>query len=122
MTDTPKNSEQPNDAEETLIKASFQQFLSGMGAQTLMQLGKMTNPLTNRCEVDLVNARYSIDLLGILQEKTKGNLTEDEDHYFRAMLTNLRMVFVQATEQSVESLRKDTGKKAAAPDSKTETN
>jgi len=76
--------------------ATFLQFLSGMGMQTLMQLGLMSNPMTNERNVDLVQARYSIDLLGVLEEKTRGNRTDEEEEYLQTMLAQLRMGYVDA--------------------------
>ncbi|MFW5856606.1 MAG: DUF1844 domain-containing protein [Planctomycetota bacterium] len=64
--------------------------------QTLMQLGLMSNPMTNERTVDLVQARYSIDLLGVLEEKTRGNRTDKEEEYLQTMLAQLRMGYVDA--------------------------
>ncbi len=81
-------------------EATLIQFLSGMAAQALMHLGLMANPITEKIEVDLPNAEYSIDLLRILQEKTKGNLTEEEDRYLKNALYELRMRYVQVSNRS----------------------
>lgn len=78
----------------TDVKASFTQFINGFAVQTLVHLGRMTNPMTNQSGVDLPNAKYSIDILGILQEKTKGNLTPEEDEYLSNLLRDLRMEYV----------------------------
>ncbi|MDR3211597.1 MAG: DUF1844 domain-containing protein [Planctomycetota bacterium] len=74
--------------------ASFLQFISGMAIQSLVHLGKMSNPITNKSAVDLPNAKYSIDLLGILQEKTKGNLTPEENDYLSNALRDLRLEYL----------------------------
>lgn len=66
-----------------------------MAAQTLMHLGMMSNPLTNETTTDLPNAKYSIDLLAVLEEKTKGNLSEDEERYLQGALADLRMHYVR---------------------------
>lgn len=76
------------------IKPSFQQFIGGFAVQTLVHLGKMSNPMSGETGVDLPNAKYSIDILGILQEKTKGNLTPEEDEYLSNLLRDLRMEYV----------------------------
>ncbi len=76
--------------------ADFLHFVSGMAAQALMQLGAIENPLEGGRKTDLAAARYSIDCLQILAEKTKGNLTDEEDRYLRAALHDLRMRFVEA--------------------------
>ncbi len=78
--------------------ADFLQFIGGFAFQTLVHLGKAPNPVTGATGVDLPNAKYSIDLLGILQEKTKGNLTPEEDEQLAAMLRDLRMEFVNSSK------------------------
>lgn len=103
-TDSTSNAEQ--NAEHGYVPATFLQFLSGMGAQTLMQLGKMANPYTGTTAPDLMQARYSIDLLGIFEEKTKNNRTPEEDEYMRVMLTNLRLAFVEVTQAEAQAFQK----------------
>ncbi len=83
-----------SNAEKGRIEASFTQFVSGFAVQTLVHLGRMSNPITNETAVDLPNAKYSIDILGILQEKTKGNLTPEESEYLSNLLRDLRLEFV----------------------------
>ena len=80
--------------ENKSIEASFLQFISGFAVQTLVHLGRMSNPMTGETGVDLPNAKYSIDILGILQEKTKGNLTPAESEQLSNMLRDLRMYYV----------------------------
>ena len=77
--------------------ASFLQFIGGMAYQTLVHLGKAPNPITGEMGIDLPNAKYSIDILGILQEKTNGNLDSDEDEHLSNMLRDLRMEYVNAS-------------------------
>ena len=76
-------------------EASFLQFLSGLAVQTLMHLGQVAYPGSDQRKVDLPNARYSIDLLAILGEKTKGNLTPEESRYLEHILKDLRLEYVQ---------------------------
>lgn len=82
--------------QKKLPPASFLGFISGLATQTLMQLGEIENPFSGGKVVDLEAARYSIDLLGILEEKTKGNLSPDEERYLKAALYDLRMRYVSA--------------------------
>jgi hypothetical protein len=84
-------------SENKKVEASFLQFASGMAAQTLMHMGIMENPITGECKLDLVNAKYSIELLEILKQKTKGNLTEEEENYFNAALDDLKIRFASVT-------------------------
>lgn len=90
--DAPRNDAQPGP------EASFLQLVHGFVIQTMMQLGHMENPMTGEKTVDLTQARYSIDILGMLQEKTKGNLSEDEEQYLKTALTNLRMAYVETAK------------------------
>lgn len=78
------------------IEANFLQFVNGLGVQTLVHLGKMSNPISGKTGLDLPNAKYSIDLLGIIQEKTKGNLDADEDRCLADILRDLRLEYVEA--------------------------
>ncbi|MCD8350449.1 MAG: DUF1844 domain-containing protein [Planctomycetaceae bacterium] len=81
-------------ADSMPVKANFTQFINGFAVQTLVHLGKMSNPMTGKAGVDLANAKYSIDILGILEEKTKGNLTSEEEEYLSNLLRDLRMEYV----------------------------
>lgn len=80
------------------VEASFLQFISGMAGQALIHLGLMSNPLTGTTAADLPNAKYSIDLLAVLQEKTRGNLTDEESQYLSSALADLRMRYVDVVE------------------------
>ncbi len=79
-----------------LPPADFQHFVSGIAAQVLMQLGELENPMAGEKRIDLDSARYSIDILQMLGEKTKGNLSPEEQRYLTAALHDLRMRFVGA--------------------------
>ena len=95
--------------------ANFLQFISGIAVQTLVHLGKMSNPLTKQSGVDLPNARYSIDILAVLRDKTKGNLTPQEDEYIQNVLRDLRLEYVAVAEGG--AAKPDSGD--AAGDEKT---
>jgi hypothetical protein len=81
---------------EALPPADFLHFVSGIAAQVLMQLGQIENPIAGTRQVDLDAARYSIDVLQMLEEKTRGNLAPDEERYLKAALHDLRMRYVDA--------------------------
>jgi hypothetical protein len=66
-----------------------------LSTQALMYLGQIPDPQTGKGIIALDMAKVHIDLLGVLEEKTKGNLTPDEDRDLKAMLGELRMVFVE---------------------------
>lgn len=98
------------------LKPNFLQFISGFGVQALVHLGRMPNPQSGETRLDMPNAKYSIDLLGILQEKTKGNLTPEEDRYLADILRDLRLIYVEAANQA----GKEKDKKGEASSSEEE--
>lgn len=71
-------------------------LISSIGGQAMMHLGMAPNPMTNQREVDLNQAKYAIDLLQILKEKTRGNLTDGERRVLDGLLYDLRMRYVEA--------------------------
>ena len=95
----------------------FIQFGSGIAAQTLMQMGDIENPISGGRRVDLESARYSIDLIALLEEKTKGNLSPDEERYVKSALHDLRMRFVEAAGAKPEAAEPEAGQAPeAGPD------
>lgn len=79
-------------------EVDFSAFVIGLAHQTLMMLGDAPHPETNQMMVNLDGAKHTIDILGILQEKTKGNLTSDEQKLLTDIVTNLRLAFVAKTK------------------------
>src|SRR5688572_12623068 len=75
--------------------ASFSFLVTTLGAQGAVALGMAPNPMTNKTEVQPELGKHAIDTLGILQEKTKGNLTGDETQLLEAVLHQLRMAYLQ---------------------------
>jgi len=87
-----------------LPPASFEFLVLSVRTQAELQLGLIHfGPESERPKADLGLARHSIDLLGVLQEKTKGNLTLEEQRLVENSLTELRFRFVQALEESKKS-------------------
>ncbi|MDR3554840.1 MAG: DUF1844 domain-containing protein [Syntrophobacteraceae bacterium] len=70
-------------------------FIFSLSSSALVHLGEIPEPETNRTLVDLTIAKQIIDTLGMLQEKTKGNLDHDEENLLRSVLYDLRMRYVQ---------------------------
>ena len=74
---------------------NFEHFLLSLSTAALLHLGEIPDPETEKKKVDLAQAKQSIDILGVLHTKTKGNLTENEQTLLDSMLRELRMRFVQ---------------------------
>jgi len=69
----------------------FGTFVLSLASSALVHLGEVEDPESGEKKRNLPLARQTIDLLGMLQEKTKGNLTRDEAHYLESILYDLRM-------------------------------
>jgi len=66
-----------------------------LATQVGMALGETENPLTRERATDLRAARFLIDTLAMLEEKTRGNRTAEEDEYVSGVLASVRMAFVR---------------------------
>lgn len=78
-------------------EASFLALVEELSLRAMLALGQLQNPATGEVYFDLGAAKYSIDLLGVLEQKTKGNLDPTEKAALADVLHTLRLVFVQAS-------------------------
>ncbi|MHB1679759.1 MAG: DUF1844 domain-containing protein [bacterium] len=76
------------------LKADFSTFVYSLNAQALFYLGKLPNPMTGKYEKDLKTARYLIDTIDMLFNKTKGNLDENESKLITNIMYDLKMFYV----------------------------
>jgi hypothetical protein len=92
------------ETEQILFLGLLQSFISSAWAQ----LGKRENPLTGKVEVNLEEAKFTIDMLEMLGKKTEGNLTEKEQRILNSALTELKMSYVDSkAKQHPEKDSKD---------------
>ena len=77
----------------------FTHLVMSLSTSCMIQLGKSPNPMTNKVERDLVQAQATIAILEMLKEKTKGNLTKDEETIIDTSLTNLRLNYVEEAKK-----------------------
>ena len=89
--------------------ASLVNFLMSIASNAASALGMMEHPVTHRREVDLQLGKHWIDVLGMLQSKTKGNLTKQEDQMLEGLLSDLRMQYVSLVN-SAQKPRAFSGK------------
>jgi hypothetical protein len=81
-------------------------FIGDLGMQAMLALGLMELKGAGGPRRDLPAARYTIDLLGILKDKTRGNLTPDEQAHLDELLANLRIAYAKtAKEEEKESAK-----------------
>lgn len=85
------------EAEQGIPEARFDLFISGLAMEALIALGDVPHPATRKQAAHLPHARYLIDLLGILAEKTRGNLSVEEERLFKDALYQLRMRYLAKT-------------------------
>jgi hypothetical protein len=76
----------------------FVTFVFSLGSSALMHLGDAPNPETGRLEKNLPLAQETIDLLAMLQGKTHGNLTPEEERFLGGLLYDLRLRFIEAAK------------------------
>ena len=79
------------------LEPSFSMIISSFVAQSLMALGEMESPVDGQRTLDLGAAKFTIDLLQVMQDKTQGNLEEDEKKMLDSALYDLRMRYVRAS-------------------------
>lgn len=82
-----------------LPEASFLSLVNMLGVEAAMHLGLIRAPGEEAPPIDTEAARHLIDMLGILQTKTRGNLTAEEDDLFENMLADLRVRFVEMSKR-----------------------
>ncbi len=86
----------------TEMKIDFSTFLMSMASSAYCSLGLAPNPLTQKVEKNLVSAKQQIDLLEIMKEKTKGNLTKDENDLMENILYHLHITYVNEVKRDEE--------------------
>ncbi|MDF1543883.1 MAG: DUF1844 domain-containing protein [bacterium] len=87
-----------SDAFENMDQLFFQMVLS-LQAGAMQQMGKIASPMTGKIERDLTAAKFSIDMLSMLETKMKGNLTEDESKFLEHALYELRLNYVDESKK-----------------------
>jgi hypothetical protein len=90
--------EGPSAQEGPLPEIDFTSFIFSLSTSTLIQLGEIEDPFTKGLIKNLPLAKRTIDLIGMLKQKTKGNLSPEEEKVIDFILYDLRMRYVKATE------------------------
>lgn len=84
---------------EPLPEINFSTFVISLSTQVLMHLGEVPSPLSGKIETDVPAAKQMIDLLAMLREKARGNLSANEDRLMEDILFDLRMKYVEAVKK-----------------------
>ncbi len=82
------------------LPVSFSTLILSLASGAVMAMGLEKNPQSNAFEKDLKLAQFNIDLLGLLKDKTKNNLTSDEQGFLESVISDLQIKFVYVTQGS----------------------
>ena len=89
-----------SDTSPSRSAALFLQLVLGLQQSGMMTLGKLMNPISRKVETNLDIARDTIDTLGAIEARTRGNLEPDEERVLRQVLTDLRMNYLDTVKKS----------------------
>ncbi|MCG6906394.1 MAG: DUF1844 domain-containing protein [Desulfobacteraceae bacterium] len=78
-----------------LPEVNFSTFIFSLNSATLVHLGIIEDPATGQKVRNLPLAKQTIDILGLLERKTRGNLSSDEEAMLRSILYDLRMIYIR---------------------------
>jgi hypothetical protein len=81
-----------------LPEGDFNSLIFSLSSSAFFNLGEIADPQTGQKQKDLPLAKHSIDIIAMLQEKTKGNLSEDEEKFIDNILAELRIRYVKAVK------------------------
>ena len=95
-----------------LPEPNFKALMGLLASQAIMGLGAYNDPKTGGLVIDLVGSKFAIDLLAVLEEKTSGNISDDESQELKQVLAELRSRFVQVADL----VAKQQDAAAATPD------
>lgn len=85
--------------EQGEMQVNFLNYIMSMAYQAMIFLGEVPNPMTGGSERNLRQAKFLIDTLALIKDKTKGNLTPQEDNMLQSSLYELQMKFVELSQK-----------------------
>jgi hypothetical protein len=96
--------------------ASFVNFLSTLATNAAASLGAVPHPATGQRSLDIETGKYWLDVLGMIKDKTSGNLHPQESRLLDALLADLRMQYVTVVRATEEKLKAQAAKKFSGAD------
>ena len=102
--------------DKKVFEEQFISFVIMMSQSVMLHLGKIVNPMSGKVEKNLDGAKATIDLLIMLKEKTKGNLSDREEKFFATTLSTLQMNYVDEMkkEPAVKEEKKEERQEPSA--------
>jgi hypothetical protein len=95
----PKNNSKSSADQVQMPKINFTTFVLSLNSSVLVNLGFETDPISGGKSVNLPIAKQTIDILAMLEEKTRGNLSEDENRLMTHILYELRLLYVKKRDE-----------------------
>jgi len=86
----------------------FKALILNFQMSAMLGMGKIMNPITQKTERNMEEAKRAIDFANMLANKTKGNLSDDEEKFMNQVLTELRLNYVHESSKPVEDMKEDT--------------
>ena len=114
--DEPVDTDEESDIPGAEDPASFVNFLSTLATNAAASLGAVPHPATGKRTLDLDTGKYWLDVLGMIRDKTKGNLHKEEARLLDGLLADLRMQYVQLVRATEEKLKAQAAKKFSNSD------
>ena len=114
--ETKQEEEEEEDIMDDENPSSFINFLSTLVTNAAASLGAMPHPVTGQQSVDLDTGKYWIDVLAMLQEKTDGNLSSQEEKLLKSVLGDLQMQYLALTRAAEEKLKAQAAQKFSSKD------
>ena len=88
-------------------KVLFMNLVMMLASSAMQQMGKIVNPMTNKSEVNLEGAQVTIDMLTMIQARTRGNLDADEEKMLKDILSSLQLNYVEMAETAAKNETKE---------------
>jgi len=99
---------------QSMAEMNFSRLVQSIYMTAMMQMGAVAQE-GQQPRVDILGARQSVDMLGVLSDKTKGNLTPEENTLLSTALFDLRMAFLEITQSIARSATQQAGKPSPIP-------
>jgi len=97
--ETEKRKKEDDARRSPLPEVNFNSLIFSLSSSALLHIGDIADPQSGEKKKDLPMAKYSIDIIAMLKEKTKGNLTDEEQKFLDNILADLRLRYVKAAKK-----------------------
>jgi len=101
--------------QEKMDKALFVNLIMMLSSSALQQMGKLVNPVNNKTEINLESAQLVIDMISMIQKKTKGNLAKEEEKMLSDTISGLQMNYIETANEQKNKAPEKKDKSSDAP-------